>query len=604
MRGPFYRASAAPLSAGGGERLSSLFVNPFGVDVRGLDIEAFLSAARHVFPLLALAWLALLVRVRRAGWLLLGVVLANAYVWFETNWPLQRLYALGPSNDRLGNVAFCQMVAVGRSPLSSPQLGHVQFEPLWSLLMGALSGWNTARLLELYAFMPLVMVIGTVLSLYFALRPLSPATASAGDEVWSSWERVTIAAMATLLFSAPLDFTGPYRVPWAMSFLLKPNHALGFVLAPWVARRVATTTGWRDRLIAAVLLHALGWAFVIHMGLFSIGLVCAAALAAWLRSPEAGRDIRDVAAVIGLNLLLVSPYLVILFTSYGIFDHGPRQAIPPWSPHALEATAREAGLFALAVWGAVVAWRRDRMGRVWAGQMIGALVFWLCYYALHFLELAKERDDAYYWVRFTLAITAGVGLWDLGRRAATALRRAPGGMPPKMVHALSRPEWRAVALAIVLLPWSMPYWYDPARMDPYFAKSCEPIPDLVRSPVAALVERGDRVGVLAGDPAISRWAAALAGFRVLQARDFPMPKQFALKASLLEDLLRGDGGERARTGALAFGVTHLLVTPELLQSFPGTSLSALRQRRDLREIQFTGDARGDFVAVFELSAPG
>jgi len=49
-------------------------VNAFGVDVRGLDVEAFLAAARHLFPLLALAFLALVVRLRRPALLLAGIV--------------------------------------------------------------------------------------------------------------------------------------------------------------------------------------------------------------------------------------------------------------------------------------------------------------------------------------------------------------------------------------------------------------------------------------------------------------------------------------------------------------------------------------------------
>ena len=88
-------------------------MNLFGVDVRALDVEAFLAAARHAFPLLALVWLVLVVRLRRASVLLAGVLLANAYAWLETNWPLQRLYALGPSSDRVNNIALCQVVAAG-----------------------------------------------------------------------------------------------------------------------------------------------------------------------------------------------------------------------------------------------------------------------------------------------------------------------------------------------------------------------------------------------------------------------------------------------------------------------------------------------------------
>ena len=58
-------------------------------------------------PLLGLLWLGALLRIRRAGWLLAGIVAANAFAWLETNYPLQRIYAFGPSRDRVGNVALC-----------------------------------------------------------------------------------------------------------------------------------------------------------------------------------------------------------------------------------------------------------------------------------------------------------------------------------------------------------------------------------------------------------------------------------------------------------------------------------------------------------------
>jgi hypothetical protein len=38
-----------------------------GVDVSGLDVPAFLLFSRHLFALLALAWLLLALRVRRPG---------------------------------------------------------------------------------------------------------------------------------------------------------------------------------------------------------------------------------------------------------------------------------------------------------------------------------------------------------------------------------------------------------------------------------------------------------------------------------------------------------------------------------------------------------
>ena len=155
-------------------------MNLFGADVRALDVEAFLAAAHHLFPLLAVAWLVLVVRRRRPSVLLAGVLLANAYAWLETNWPLQRLYALGPSSDRVNNLALCQVVAAGHSPLHTPQVGQMHFEPFWAMVTAIVSGWSPSRLLALYPFFPVLTAGGFALSLYFALRPLASSPAGTG----------------------------------------------------------------------------------------------------------------------------------------------------------------------------------------------------------------------------------------------------------------------------------------------------------------------------------------------------------------------------------------------------------------------------------------
>jgi hypothetical protein len=537
-------------------------VNLFGVDVRGLDVEAFLSSARHLYPVLALAWLALVLRARRPTLLLAGVLLANAYVWLETNWPLQRLYALGPSSDRVNNLALCQVVAVGHSPLHTPQVGQMHFEPFWAVVTATLSGWDAERLLALYPWLPLVTACGFALSLFFALSPGSAAAgpasadvAAADEPAWSGWERALIALFATLLSSAPLDYTGPYRVPWAMTFLLKPNHALGLVLFPWVLRGFARIRGWRGRLAVGVLLHVLGWAFVIHMGEVCVGLVTFAVLCSLWRRDEARRAWIDVASVIGINLVIVSPYLVMLFRGYGVLDSGPRLEIPPSSPHLLEVTTRVAALAVLAVWGMVVAWRRDRMGRVLTAQMVGAALVWLAYYPLSLLQQAKERDDTYYWLRIHLAICAAVGAWDLARRLAPRL-----GLPPL------QPAARAVAVAALAVPFTIPYWWDPSRMDLYFAGSQPALASTVRDPADFLRGQDASRVVLAGDPTATRWMAALAGTRVTLARDFAVPKDYLARVRLNDALVRGGPGDPAADAAL-WGVSHLVVTPEFLAAY-------------------------------------
>jgi len=566
-------------------------VNCFGVDVRGLEVDTFLAAARHVFPILMLAGLALVLRVRRPALLFGGVLLANAYVWFETNWPLQRMYALGPSSDRVNNLALCQVVAAGHSPLHTPQTGQMHFEPFWAVVTAVVSAWSPERLLRIYPFFALIMACGVATSLFFALRPLAPSPPpEPGEEAWSGWERALIVLFATLLSSAPLDYASPYRVPWAMTFLLKPNHAVGLVLFPWVLRRFAAIRGSRDRIMAGLLLHVLGWAFVIHMGAVCIGLAVFAVLAAVWRQDEARRDGLDVAVVIGVNLLVVSPYLVMLLRGYGVFDSGPRMQIPPASPHLLEATARTAALAALAVRGVIVAWRRDRLGRVWAAQLVGAFLLWLSYYPLSVLSQAKERDDTYYWFRIHLAVCAAIGAWDLARRLA-----------PRLAGVRHEPAVRAVVLAAVAVPFMLPYWWDPSRMDLYFRGSLEPLPATVTEPAAFLKDRGTRDTILAGDPTAARWLAALTGTRLLLARDFALPRDATARAETVEALVKGGPGDPASQAA-RFGVTHLVVTPELLAEM-GVSLGEVEARPYLRRVHFAGDPEGEYVALFAVG-PG
>jgi hypothetical protein len=567
--------------------------NVFGVDVSHLDVAALLSLARVLFPLLALAWLAVTVRVGRPGWLLAGVVLANAYVWLETTWPLQRLYALGPSSDRVNNLALCQVVAAGHSPLVGPQVGKAHFEPFWAVVTAVLTGFDAARLLRLYAFLPFLTAAGFAVSLYFALRPMGAVSPCAkepdGDTGWCAWQRATIAAFATLLSSDPLDYAGAYRVPWAMTFLLKPNHALGLVLLPWVVRGFANIRTGRDAVKVGLLLHVLGWVFVIHMGIASVGLLALATIATCRRDPEARRDRLDAVVVIAINLVALIPYLVLLFRGYGVFDAGPRLEIPPGSPHALEATTRMAWLTALAGWGAATAWRRDRLGRAWVGQAAGVAAVWTAYYALSALQQAKERDDVYYLLRILLAILGAVGAWDLLTRAATW-----------MGERLRHPAWRAAILAGLTLPFSAPYWWNPGRMDLYFAGSLEPLPEEVRDTAHFVRSEVGPSAVFAGDAVASRWMSALAGSRVLIARDFAAPRDWGARIDLNTRLLRGAGDPVAF--ATRWGVTHVLVTPELLANYD-VSLREVEARPYLKQLHFAGNRARNFIVVFALARP-
>jgi hypothetical protein len=316
--------------------------------------------------------------------------------------------------------------------------------------------------------------------------------------------------------------------------------------------------------------------------------VAFAVLATLLRPAEARHDGRDVAIVIGVNLLVVSPYLVMLFGGYRVFQSSARMEIPPASPHLLEAITRMAGLTALAAWGLRAAWRRDRMGRVWAGQAVGALLVWLAYYPLSLLQQAKERDDTYYWLRIQLAVAAAIGAWDLAR--AVLPRLWPAAWPPPR---------RAALLTALAIPLALPYWWDPVRMDLYFAGSRDPLPATLTE--SADVLRGasaDEITV-AGDVTAARWMSALAGARITLGHDLAGPRDYSDRVALNEALVRGGPGDPVKEAA-RWGVTHLIVTPQFLAGY-GVSLEELERRPYLRRIHLAAAPDGDYVGLFALT---
>jgi hypothetical protein len=488
------------------------------------------------------------------------------------------------SSDRSNNLGFCMVVAAGHSPLRTYQTGHIHFEPFWSAMVAALSGWSPERVLALYPFLPLLMTTGFAWTLYVALR-----APDGGGEAWSGWERVLIAGFATLLSSSPLEHIETYRVPWASTFLLKPNHALGLVMLPAFLCAFARLKTWRGRVAVGFLLHLIGWVFVLHMAFICVGLVAFALWTLLERRADSRTTLLDVVVVIGVNILVVSPYLYMLGVGYPL-GASPRATIPSLSPHLLEPTTRYLPLVLLGAWGAFVAHRRgDRLGRVWSGQVVGALVVWLGHVVLSALELSRERDESYYWLRFLLAASAGVGAWDL------ACRFGPG-----LWRGFSEPARVCVAVCVVALPYSLPYWWNPLLMDSYFPASLKPLPERLTRPTDWIREHTDSEAVFAGDPAYARYVAALGARRVLWSNNLNQPadagSRYALDALLVQDVEPAEALGAARR----WGVRYLVVTPAWLAPQPGLSLPVLDTRRHLRRVFLFEDAASGFVAIYEL----
>jgi len=491
------------------------------------------------------------------------------------------------SQDRVNNLGFCTVVAAGNSPLRTPQVGHLHFEPFWGLLVAALSGWSPDRVLALYPFLPLLVVCAFGLSLYLGLR-------SSGDgEGWDPWERALIAGFVTLLSSAPFEYLGTYRTPWPMTFLLKPNHALALVLVPLFLLAFARIRGWRSRVAVGFLLHVIGWAFVIHMAFVCVGLVVYAAWTLATRKSEARSALLDVAVVIGVNVLIVSPYLYMLLTGYPVPAH-PNATIPVTSPHLIEPTTHFLPLTLLGCWGVVVALRRgDRLSRLWSAQIVGAALVWVGHIALSVLQISRERDESYYWLRFLLAGSAAIGAWDLARRLGPALWRGFGD-----------PVRRGVAVALLALPYSLPYWWNPLEMDSYFPASLSPLPERLARPTDWIREQTDPKAVFAGDPEYASFVAALGARRVLNSITLNQPADVAQRLEFQSLLLRGGDVSELRRSAQRWGVRYLVVTRRWLRTAPPLTLEQVDAHPYLARAFFFDDPSGDFVAIYALAGLG
>jgi hypothetical protein len=306
---------------------------------------------------------------------------------------------------------------------------------------------------------------------------------------------------------------------------------------------------------------------------------------------QAHRDAVDVAVVVGVNLLVVSPYLVMLVMGYPFMDPSPVMTIEAASAHLMEVTFRHGLVFWLGLWGLVVLLRRgDRLSRLWAGQMIGGFGLWVGYYVLSALQQARERDEVYYWNAFLLSVAAGIGGWDLGRRAAARL--GPGPVSPAI---------RAAAMAALLVPLSLPYWWNPAVMDAYFTLSLPPLPAYLREAADFLRRETDPHDVIAGDPDFARYGAALGGRRALVSDGLHMPRDYDRRWRLQGMLVQGPEPDTVLAEAARYGIRYVVVTPSLLNRYyPGTDVGRIGALRHLRRVFFSGDPAGDFVAIFRV----
>jgi len=547
------------------------------------SLSSVLSTTRLIATLLFAVWALSTLKIRRPVWIVAGTLVWCVYLWAVTTLPLGRVYGLGTSGDRLNNMAICTPVAAGSPFYETHQVGQLNWEPFWSAFTAALSGWNPDRLVRIYPYLPLLVVCAFGVSLYLGLRP--PGDAPAGT--WSGWERAFATFFALMLSTSPLDEGGTYRAGWSVNFLLKPNHALALVLLPPLLALLARIRGFRGRVAAGILLHLIGWVFVLHWVYISTGMLVYLVLT-WVSSRRDFRKaLANVATALGVNLVLVSPYLYMLLRGYPFTVRSSDYVLRSIGSHFLEVTLDQGSVFFLALWGGRLLYRRaDALSRLWLSLTIGCLILWVAYIGLSWAHTAREPDELYYFLRILSAALAGIAAWDLAQRLGSLFDWAPSKIP--------------AAILLLSLPLALPCWWDPLTMDSYFPQSVAPLPDPLVRTMTFIRDQTEPGAAFVAGRQYSRYVAALGGRRLLVDKAIHAPPDWRQRYSLEKSLLLDGDLEAGRALFERYGVRYALFTPELLLEQPGLTWPALSQRAHWRVVWTAGEPDGEFFAVLRL----
>lgn len=558
-------------------------MNLLGIDVRGLDLEGFFQIAGVVYLLAFAAWLARLWRTQRSGpW---GPLALAVLWWGAVNFPLQRLYGLLMPGDRLRNLSWCASAAAGNPPWESGVAGERALEPAWSLLVSLVALRDPGRVMVVYPWLTPLSLTLVALGLWWATR--EPAEAAPGRL------RAMLAVFFVLLACAfPLDPDSHFRDFWSRSFLLKPNHTLGFALVAAVIAVLARPLSWRRTLAAVALFGALTLVFIVHWALLLWCLGCYALLLLWRRRHQELRELGRLAVALALAAAVVAgPYVAFIargFPHAFTLDRGyagdPLRS--PWGDRApvseslLMLASFDLGpLLLLAGIGAFVAWRRGRpTDLLWLSLLLGAYGAWAVTGALFAIGRARAADEVYFFLRFTVMVHAAFGAAALLERLAHSI----GAGSSRWAATLGTPTRAAVPFLLCWLPLTVPWWSYPPTMDTHFRLALEPLPAPIDSLAGWLRKnaRGSDV-VLAGD-AVGPWIPALSGRRI-----WPPPRTAAAAESNLA-LLRGEDLTQARELLNRSGIRFVTADASLLEQY-GLRPGELDSNPLLRRVFETGE---------------
>jgi hypothetical protein len=192
--------------------------------------------------------------------------------------------------------------------------------------------------------------------------------------------------------------------------------------------------------------------------------------------------------------------------------------------------------------------------------------------------IAPEPDELHYFLRFSVALAAGTAL-AAGARELTRLR----GLQPGQGHVL---------LMALLVPLSLPVYWDPPSMDRYFALSSEKLRPKVLAYAQFIRDNTPRDAVFVAGKEAASWIPALTGRRVVLAEGGElMPPDRAQRKQIERTLLLSDDASAIRSAAARYGVTHVAIDAALVEEYGVAGFDDLARAPALKTVFANSAAR-------------
>jgi hypothetical protein len=136
-------------------------------------------------------------------------------------------------------------------------------------------------------------------------------------------------------------------------------------------------------------------------------------------------------------------------------------------------------------------------------------------------------------------------------------------------------------------------------MDRYFKGSLVPLPAIYRDVGDFFVHATPARAVVATDLSFAPWVAALSGRRSMVSGGLYPPPDYPSRMKDLEVIVASGDPAAVRARAAAWGVTHVVLTPELL-GYYALSRPAVESRAHFRRVHTWENEAGAFAVVLEI----